>query len=245
MATPHTRGSTLPHRSPLPSLPGYPAYAGIDPTVKGGGIIFNAGAHRIRGDRPVEEEWIAAGAIKGYPAYAGIDLQSSRRSIRYCRLPRIRGDRPALPADSGSWRRATPHTQDRPLEIGGNRIVVEATRIRGDSTHVTTEEVQTMAGYPAYAGIDPPHPPLCRHRGRLPAYADRPHFPWAEICEAPRLRRIRGDRPVDRDTFYRWRRPRIRGDRPLHPSASSPQAGATPHTRGDRPVVPGVFVENL
>ncbi len=94
--------------------------------------------------------------LDGYPAYAGIDPCHMYAIVYVGWLPRIRGDRPPCkyPLDVPS--RATPHTRGstRGKPIGKN----------------------TLYGYPAYAGIDPPT--VTSHR------------------KLPGLPRIRGDRPM-------------------------------------------------
>ncbi len=158
-ATPHTRGSTPLSRPSRAGWTGYPAYAGIDqgfpPRLSGW-----TGLPRIRGDRPLpdspEIRFLMAtphtrGSTrscvqvkkdsKGYPAYAGIDLRWCHSSSGARWLPRIRGDRPNLPAILMAGQLATPHT--RGSTSGAARVPA----------------IQT--GYPAYAGIDrhTPSPP--------------------------------------------------------------------------------------
>ncbi len=131
---------------------GYPAYAGIDPTILAT-IATNYRLPRIRGDRPqskvfksltqsatphtrgstLDPERVVL-AEEGYPAYAGIDRSLLRRVIRHRWLPRIRGDRPAMVSLVQRHQMATPHT-------------------RG-STLTTSGLAGSVRGYPAYAGID-------------------------------------------------------------------------------------------
>jgi len=151
-ATPHARGSTPSSAPYLVRREGYPACAGIDPSL----IALTRPRPRLprmRGDRPpvgvtptvfavatphargstrAAEE--AAKTAEGYPACAGIDPGPRRAIRRGDRLPRMRGDRP--PADPAGYRRqpATPHA-------------------RGSTPH--EKRLQTACiGYPACAGID-------------------------------------------------------------------------------------------
>jgi len=174
MATPHTRGSTLSKKILRKWVRGYPAYAGIDPTLEIVGRII-LGLPRIRGDRPcyiglsTYSMWatphtrgstyvIVDGFHRytGYPAYAGIDLSARQFHFKPFRLPRIRGDRPTAAYDFFVLLGATPHT-------------------RG-STLTRKLLWSPDYGYPAYAGIDLQSPIRCG--------------------KSPRLPRIRGDRPA-------------------------------------------------
>ena len=152
---------------------GYPAYAGIDPLL----IIDNrypSWLPRIRGDRPVIFP-AGVGVFRatphtrgstcrhdlpgdyggGYPAYAGIDPLSSGISKLFCRLPRIRGDRPYSTRWYNPKCGATPHT-------------------RG-STPSRKHTGRQLPGYPAYAGIDPELSVCCPGINRLPRIrGDRP-----------------------------------------------------------------------
>ena len=94
--------------------------------------------------------------MEGYPAYAGIDPFKGRYKRHDGGLPRIRGDRPQQHSFDHLPFLATPHT-------------------RG-STPACVGVVGSVAGYPAYAGID-------LFAGRLR---------WLVMG----LPRIRGDRPV-------------------------------------------------
>ena len=111
--TPHTRGSTYNQTEAQLLVPGYPAYAGIDPTPNRPHPMTQR-LPRIRGDRPTSYKarivyykatphtrgstFSILGRfpeIVGYPAYAGIDLQTVPVLCTPPGLPRIRGDRPA------------------------------------------------------------------------------------------------------------------------------------------------------
>ncbi len=173
LATPHTRGSTVPGMGNACPKSGYPAYAGIDRLD----ISLRPVLHRlprIRGDRPAIFSFssVVPGAtphtrgstplvvlkligMQGYPAYAGIDPSKLQCHDYHLWLPRIRGDRPSAVMCPRYTITATPHT-------------------RG-STGPTADIPAVSGGYPAYAGIDP----LVSEGG----------------VAGDRLPRIRGDRP--------------------------------------------------
>ena len=111
-APPHTRGSTCARRSPLASVDGSPAHAGIDLRRKRSGTS-RVRLPRTRGDRPARPRdrgpcikapphtrgSTVAGEsplvrLYGSPAHAGIDLGGRARAAGMTRLPRTRGDRP-------------------------------------------------------------------------------------------------------------------------------------------------------
>jgi len=156
VATPHARGSTglRPSCKRIPC--GYPACAGID-LLAVSRFVAPWRLPRMRGDRPKSgipattgreatphargstlAEQVLTSAGLGYPACAGIDLSRGRSLARRIWLPRMRGDRPAMPSIASSIAQATPHA-------------------RG-STRYRKSERRGHHGYPACAGIDPaPH----------------------------------------------------------------------------------------
>ena len=155
-ATPHARGSTLPEHVDVGVRSGYPACAGIDPTVIGRSCR-DMRLPRMRGDRPFHPNCrhvVAAATphargstrpsapsalpMRGYPACAGIDPIPVGYRLLPSRLPRMRGDRPRVSTRCWSSRRATPHA-------------------RG-STIKAPLQALSSSGYPACAGIDPDHP---------------------------------------------------------------------------------------
>ena len=231
-ATPHTRGSTVFLSLFIPEQAGYPAYAGIDPTISSVSA-YPARLPRIRGDRP---PWSTGqgGIRRGYPAYAGIDLFYSFFVVTNKRLPRIRGDRPTTTSLPNNLLPATPHT-------------------RG-STWVEEDGEKRRVGYPAYAGIDPGKAFADGSDLGLPRIrGDRPCFPWSDICEAAATPHTRGSTLKATDSgneltgypayagidlsrtlkgLIRTRLPRIRGDRPNLFSGGYIAVEATPHTRG-------------
>ncbi len=128
-ATPHARGSTFCILVDLIRPIGYPACAGIDPS-----LLFKPcsvqGLPRMRGDRPPARPRVilpfeatphARGSTadsacyqplkQGYPACAGIDPSKKQEEKQVSRLPRMRGDRPY--GTFGMMRKwwATPHAR--------------------------------------------------------------------------------------------------------------------------------------
>ena len=172
-ASPHTRGWTCHARAGGPVLPGFPAHAGMDPSA-GSSPAHRPGLPRTRGDGPEyvippqdvirasphTRGWTLpasgqAALSGGFPAHAGMDLPYSRSGRVTWRLPRTRGDGPALSAPALHLSRASPHTR------GWTR-----SRRRG---------AFAVAGFPAHAGMDrrqclpPASPPwLPRTRGDGP-----------------------------------------------------------------------------
>ncbi len=171
-ATPHTRGSTCLRLLDPDERAGYPAHAGIDPSMPS--VLASA---------------------SGYPAHAGIDLKGIAPSTHGKRLPRTRGDRPSQARLRASAATATPHTRGSTspcdckaidnkgypahagidLATNGNNVKLyrlprtrgdrpgiretstppyEATpHTRGSTSHFSLENVKEF-GYPAHAGID-------------------------------------------------------------------------------------------
>jgi len=152
-ATPHTRGSTSDRLKSSISRSGYPAYAGIDP-LKCWMLMMALWLPRIRGDRP-RVSTTRIFRVSATPHTRGSTSKGQPVDAQILRLPRIRGDRPHVDHPQAHVKTATPHT-------------------RG-STFFNNREWVRVAGYPAYAGIDP----------------------WSAGGSLPRTRlpRIRGDRP--------------------------------------------------
>ena len=173
LATPYTRGSTLPLRDGDEDRPGYPVHAGIDPESQTAQPSL-AGLPRTRGDRPKTSDprnrsatatpytrgsTLPCSAVpvvyNGYPVHAGIDLDVVEEATDGFWLPRTRGDRPGdirLHLRQGV---ATPYT-------------------RG-STLVRAHASNSGEGYPVHAGIDP--------------------YEYLEWLREEQLPRTRGDRP--------------------------------------------------
>jgi len=128
-STPHARGST--HTPPCRRKPEnvYPACAGIHPGIEGCKLRGWC-LPRMRGDPPLEANetiydalstphargstrptvvWTAAVCV--YPACAGIHPTRGARRLRPTRLPRMRGDPPALKRHKAKVRTSTPHAR--------------------------------------------------------------------------------------------------------------------------------------
>ena len=132
-APPHPRGSTRSLTAFGDDLKGSPASAGIDPsTPSNGGNTPRL--PRIRGDRPGRRSGLAgwcrapphprgstlpfaapAPVEPGSPAPAGIDPSASCAAAGDRRLPRTRGDRPAMAAIRRRRGRAPPHPRGSTL----------------------------------------------------------------------------------------------------------------------------------
>ncbi len=252
MSPPPTRGST-----PLGHLRGSfcdvsPAYAGIDPDRDGPRPDVSR-LPRLRGDRPVAEATFPEllmsppptrgstaevhRALLGpvvSPAYAGIDRCPASPGRAACRLPRLRGDRPAGMLVVSGVPESPPPTRGSTRGIGAQLLIQEVS--------------------PAYAGIDPgslaaPHGifGLPRLRG------DRPRVLFFPLEMAPSPPPTRGSTPsafvsrfraqvspayagIDRgDTVScsdHRSLPRLRGDRPIGDQPRAHQVQSPPPTRG-------------
>ncbi len=110
--TPHARGSTWDQTNTGIAVSVYPACAGIDPTGRTKGFLFQR-LPRMRGDRPQRRgpqplafrftphargsTWFRRALVPEgpvYPACAGIDLNLFPQDFLLRGLPRMRGDRP-------------------------------------------------------------------------------------------------------------------------------------------------------
>ncbi len=152
-ASPHTRGWTPGHRVPEVQLGGFPAHAGMDPSISSrcrpGGWL-----PRTRGDGPpicgrcarrtpasphtrgwTQSGWLCASPPDGFPAHAGMDPAAGPKDNRGGRLPRTRGDGPLTARAPGRGVRASPHTRGW--------------------THAHHVHFVRVEGFPAHAGMDP------------------------------------------------------------------------------------------
>ena len=199
-ASPRTRGWTL--VCPLVALvaTGFPAHAGMDPSLS---RVDSAGKWlpRARGDGPLQlriracryrasprtRGWTRSvehhgRTYRGFPAHAGMDPRASvgRRTRR--RLPRARGDGPS--------------------STGVPVVVIEASpRTRGWTRYVPGIR-RHDAGFPAHAGMDPradryplDHSGLPRARGDGPATK---RMPLSLLLASPRTRGWTRYRPTAR-----------------------------------------------
>ena len=252
MASPHTRGWTLPARQHSENGPGFPAHAGMDPPFLGWRAAWER-LPRTRGDGPQgsgcggdaepasphTRGWTrltdpGQQARQGFPAHAGMDPSSRPSSAAGRRLPRTRGDGPGRSCRATRRRRASPHTRGW--------------------TPARCDRVRRRSGFPAHAGMDPrpgarprPRAGLPRTRGDGPgsspgggpALAASPHTRgWTGVAR---------DQPMLREGFpahagmdpsgpsaTAWFRglPRTRGDGPPRLDRQAEGDAASPHTRG-------------
>ncbi len=133
MATPHTRGSTFMPKFGLQQKERLPRIRGDRPTYGFASTLTHLATPHTRGSTLSCHQRLRP--CEGYPAYAGIDPVYPDLVASGFRLPRIRGDRPSRIKNTQKACTATPHT-------------------RG-STLLRKRAEDRIAGYPAYAGIDP------------------------------------------------------------------------------------------
>ena len=145
-------GSSAPPRSPQRRRGGFPAHAGMDPTqhplrlpfrrlprTRGDGPLGACVAPRPPAASPHTRGWTPRSRMighedHGFPAHAGMDPVAAWRSLCVPRLPRTRGDGPAV-TNSAPWSTvASPHT-------------------RGWTRSDDPRAVRAL-GFPAHAGMD-------------------------------------------------------------------------------------------
>ena len=212
-ASPHTRGWTVLGRRRRRRGSGFPAHAGMDPSVarpdrravglprtRGDGPQGDGGIRDGDGASPHTRGWTQHVPVRhvrpdGFPAHAGMDPAGGPGAAAGRRLPRTRGDGPQLRSRTCAGIRASPHTRGwtRPGLARPRRTV----------------------GFPAHAGMDPP------------AAAGRP--------TPPGLPRTRGDGPHQR---RRWgmppgASPHTRGWTRLHRLAAGESPGFPAHAGMD------------
>ena len=213
---------------------GFPAHAGMDPRrrppapaprrlprTRGDGPSKTAGSRGGSGASPHTRGWTQRGyhserGARGFPAHAGMDPGGLPARNGKSRLPRTRGDGPALAAAVNPPSSASPHTR-------GWTLGAEAVQPRG-------------RGFPAHAGMDPsarrqpaPAPRLPRTRGDGPR--DGAHSPPADRA-SPHTRgwtRCAAAGSISRSGF-----PAHAGMDPSPRPGSTAHAGL-PRTRGDGP----------
>ena len=136
VASPHTRGWTLPSAQELFGGEGFPAHAGMDPNqptayshllglprTRGDGPSTVSAAPARVGASPHTRGWTVGGrpprrSRDGFPAHAGMDPRTRARCRCTRRLPRTRGDGPEVRIREGLNPVASPHTRGwtrRPL----------------------------------------------------------------------------------------------------------------------------------
>ena len=251
-ASPHTRGWTRSSGRRGSRRSGFPAHAGMDPRrrprprrdtglprTRGDGPL----GPRRRGDRgaasPHTRGWTpdrrSPGRLHaGFPAHAGMDPAGGGAPHRRRRLPRTRGDGPAVASSIVIDTGASPHTRGWTL--------------------YANEAQSNDAGFPAHAGMDPPAAVGPAQQGGLPRTRGdgpgrKPTFPTLTSASPHTRGWTRGDpaalrRPggfpahagMDRAHFaprgLRPRLPRTRGDGPEVEADLAGGEGASPHTRG-------------
>ena len=180
-ASPHTRGWTVPACTVARRCRGFPAHAGMDPTLASSWTLIGR-LPRTRGDGPASASvlnfspsasphtrgWTrrqrcAGGEGAGFPAHAGMDPWWWRRRSLRPGLPRTRGDGPRRSRGSSQRGWASPHTRGW-------------TRRRRSAPRRTR-------GFPAHAGMDPRTSADAALRCRLPR--TRGDGPWAGTPWSP------------------------------------------------------------
>ena len=237
MASPHTRGWTLPAAVAGEQPEGFPAHAGMDPTIPSRPRA-PTGLPRTRGDGPAPLFcWPCRGWASphtrgwtrcdepayrpgvGFPAHAGMDPEKARRRHARLGLPRTRGDGPSTSCSGTRGQRASPHTRGWTADWRPQR---------GD-----------RYGFPAHAGMDPDEmlDSIMEH-GLPRTRGDGPRAPHAD---APR----RAASPHTRGWTLVWPSSTVlNAGFPAHAGMDPARtAGATPcvrlpRTRGDGPSPP-------
>ena len=212
-ASPHTRGWTVVARHGGMFLSGFPAHAGMDPTIdaalapierlprtRGDGPQGGRRRRRAEGASPHTRGWTPADYVlddadTGFPAHAGMDPGGPAGSCRRQRLPRTRGDGPCAGATRRGRSGASPHTRGWTLD---RRLPHQCGR-----------------GFPAHAGMDP----RWTHRGR----------------SAGRLPRTRGDGPGGFAGYdcLDWASPHTRGWTLARHPPPAPRVGFPAHAGMD------------
>ena len=154
MASPHTRGWTLPVLAVHLGGRGLPRTRGDGPRWRHDpGRLEWASPHTRGWTRPYRRQATVEG---GFPAHAGMDPVELDGAPRRPRLPRTRGDGPPPLGFFNEWELASPHTRGW--------------------TVAAVDDVGVVEGFPAHAGMDPatirrvpPRHRLPRTRGDGPA----------------------------------------------------------------------------
>ena len=233
-ASPPTRGWTVGRGQPVGLGGGFPAHAGMDPCRRSAGARW-PWLPRPRGDGPASyglsfsttraspptRGWTLRGhggvlGLLGFPAHAGMDPWPRSGLAPRPRLPRPRGDGPALHRAPWCNQAASPPTRGWTCRRGCERWVA--------------------TGFPAHAGMDP-----CRSSGpntthRLPRpRGDGPHSPLSLTGRPSASPPTRGWTPAARAVH------RHPGGFPAHagmdppPRTPTPTSSRLPRPRGDGP----------
>ncbi len=255
-APPRGRGWTRSDSGGIEERGGSPAWAGMDPSMKGS-LRSPSGLPRVGGDGPRAlplHEWVTQAPPRGRgwtpchrrpcpwcvgsPAWAGMDPSSGPESRSPTGLPRVGGDGP-------------------PPWIPSRAAVGAPPRGRG-WTHHLLPRVTSDRGSPAWAGMDPPPPCATTDLRWLPRVGgDGPggHRRKSELVAAPprgrgwtlEAREVHaaaagspawaGMDPFASLTSPRtWRLPRVGGDGPFGPARTVTLGAAPPRGRGWTPV---------
>ena len=128
-ASPRSRGWTRAPAGRAPDRWGFPALAGMDPPApgcrtdrpglpraRGDGPSRTAGSGRAGWASPRSRGWTwdcpaTREVVGGFPALAGMDLNMATVKALAIRLPRARGDGPALSRRDGDPRMASPRSR--------------------------------------------------------------------------------------------------------------------------------------
>ena len=196
------------------------------PRTRGDGPATPAHRLRLVGASPHTRGWTLrdhgdADPERGFPAHAGMDLTHTYALLHVSRLPRTRGDGPSARTRAADRTPASPHTRGW--------------------TRRHRERGHRHPGFPAHAGMDPPHSIQGYRFDRLPrTRGDGPYYLWVCTCEHEASPHTRGWTP------FRPAAAHLSSGFPAHagmdPTLHETAAGAArlPRTRGDGPVLSGV-----
>ena len=235
LASPHTRGWTLPSLDWRRAGPGFPAHAGMDPR-RWIGSQMRYGLPRTRGDGPAPGHhtphtpqasphtrgWTrgieaAVFFYAGFPAHAGMDPGVCQCPDIGTWLPRTRGDGPASSTSRGKRVQGFPaHAGMDPLSRQAPPVARRLPRTRGDGPFAPSTRSSCRAASPHTRGWTRTSTWLPPHWTGFPAHAGMDLITSVCADSGRRLPRTRGDGPSTRQS------------RPTDVSAS-------PHTRGMDP----------
>ena len=186
---------------------GFPACAGIDPSLaRDRALAASPPARgstrppramrlpRLRGDRPENRDDDPASwrlpRLRGDRPHPGI------KKPRAVRLPRLRGDRPGTEWARCLWGGFPACAGIDPRVRGRSTSLWQASPPARGSTRVRAFTGAAVCGFPACAGIDPS---LTRRRSASKSASPPARgstLRWRLRAAAPRLPRLRGDRPT-------------------------------------------------
>ena len=213
-ASPRTRGWTPLRKRRARSARGFPAHAGMDPTLpgkrrplpwlpraRGDGPELTAIYLLEAGASPRTRGWTILVArrrprARGFPAHAGMDPGLKFRANVYVGLPRARGDGPATARSPHPRQKASPRTRGWTRAPGvPTTEIIRLPRARGDGPPSAAAEVCILSASPRTRGWTPTsrYVAACGHG--FPAHAGMdPLLPTSAF--GPRgLPRARGDGP--------------------------------------------------